>query len=176
MDYLIADPHYGHEKILKYELMRSAFKSVEDMNEALIDNWNSVVNKYDRVFVLGDLCWGTKNIHYASRLKGIKYLIGGNHDNAPTMKYLEHFHKVVGCMSYKGGILTHIPVQEEQFHRFTFNMHGHLHSSELIDIRYINVSCEHHDFKPKTFDQLIERQVERAAISYRASPKWGIAN
>ena len=165
MDYFIADTHFGHKKILNYELSRSVFKSIEDMNETLIDNWNSVVTKNDRVFHLGDFCWGTKNLHYASRLNGIKYLIAGNHDTAPTAEYLKYFHKVLGCMSYKGAILTHMPIHEEQFKRFTFNIHGHLHSSSLKDFCYINVSCEQQELSPCSWKQILDRQLHKVKIA-----------
>ena len=52
------------------------------MDETIINNWNSKVNKDDQVFILGDFCWGKEDqwIEYLQQLKGIKTLIRGNHD------------------------------------------------------------------------------------------------
>lgn len=51
------------------------------MDEALINNWNSVVKKNDIVFDLGDFAfapnWRWKEV--LERLNGYHYLILGNH-------------------------------------------------------------------------------------------------
>lgn len=44
--YLIADTHFGDEAILRYE--NRPFESVEEMDTALIRNWNSTVNPEER--------------------------------------------------------------------------------------------------------------------------------
>lgn len=54
--WFIGDTHFYHKNIIDYE--NRPFKSVEDMNKGLIDTWNSRVKKLDRVFVLGDFCFG----------------------------------------------------------------------------------------------------------------------
>lgn len=52
------------------------------MDEALINNWNSVVGKDDLVFDLGDFAFApqSKWKDILSRLNGKHYLILGNHD------------------------------------------------------------------------------------------------
>jgi calcineurin-like phosphoesterase family protein len=46
--YVTADTHFNHEKIMVYE--DRPFSTVEDMNEYIIDRWNSVVTEEDRVW------------------------------------------------------------------------------------------------------------------------------
>jgi calcineurin-like phosphoesterase family protein len=48
-----ADHHFGHANILRY--CKRPFADVEEMNAALVENWNRVVTKGDTVYHLGDL-------------------------------------------------------------------------------------------------------------------------
>lgn len=50
--FVIADPHFGHKNIIRY--CNRLFKSVAEMDKALIDNWNKTVSNDDFVWVLGD--------------------------------------------------------------------------------------------------------------------------
>ena len=87
--FLIGDCHFGHRNIIKY--CNRPFKDVEDMNEQLIKNWNSVVGKNDTVYVVGDfaLCGKQKIIEIGQRLNGRKRLVLGNHDQASVNTYRE---------------------------------------------------------------------------------------
>ena len=50
--FLTSDLHFGHNKEFIYKVR--GFNSIEEMNEAIIERWNSVVNNDDDVYVLGD--------------------------------------------------------------------------------------------------------------------------
>ena len=79
--FFTADPHYGHANILKYT--NRDFKTVEEMDEALITNHNSVVGDNDYVYILGDFSFykgPDLKKKYFDRLTGRKILIKGNHD------------------------------------------------------------------------------------------------
>ena len=56
--FLVADLHLGHANIIKY--CNRPFSSVEEMNDALISNWNNTIGEEDRVFFLGDFALGSK--------------------------------------------------------------------------------------------------------------------
>ena len=75
-----SDLHFGHRNIIKY--CNRPWNTVEEMDEALIHNWNSVVGKNDIVFDLGDFAFASNQRwrELISRLNGKHYLILGNHD------------------------------------------------------------------------------------------------
>lgn len=91
-----SDTHFYHENIINF--CNRPYSSVEEMNESLIANWNSVVKPNDYIFHLGDFCWGNdkdKIIEILKRLNGKINLILGNHDtNIITQRLERYFHSV----------------------------------------------------------------------------------
>jgi calcineurin-like phosphoesterase family protein len=86
MIYFTSDPHYGHANIIKFSVR--PYTSVEEMNEAMVRNWNEVVTPEDTVYCLGDFSLATEPVErYTRRLNGTKYLVPGNHD------YCHSYHK-----------------------------------------------------------------------------------
>ena len=78
--WFISDTHWNHSMIL--QLCNRPFSSIEEHDQALIDNWNSVVKMEDTVFHLGDFCFGgaPKWKEIRDQLNGHIILILGNHD------------------------------------------------------------------------------------------------
>ena len=58
MNFYIGDPHLGHEAIIR--LRNRPFADVDEMDEAIISNWNSRVTNGDTVFILGDMMFRNK--------------------------------------------------------------------------------------------------------------------
>ena len=81
MIYFTADQHFGHANIIK--LCSRPFSDVQEMDEALIENWNRRVTNGDTIYIIGDLLFrnSVPTEEYLQRLKGKKHLILGNHDN-----------------------------------------------------------------------------------------------
>ncbi len=75
-----SDLHLGHTRII--ELSGRPFADVDEMNRAIIRNWNEVVGPGDHVFVLGDIVMGrfAENVELVRQLQGTKWLVPGNHD------------------------------------------------------------------------------------------------
>lgn len=80
MNRYISDLHFGHANILKFD--NRPFRNTEEMETALIENWNSTVSAGDTTYILGDFCWGKEPDwkRIVPLLNGNKVLIRGNHD------------------------------------------------------------------------------------------------
>lgn len=160
--FFISDTHFGHDKILDFEAKARPFDGIAEHDEALIENWNSVVGKRDVVTHLGDVAFKpAATLHRVMpRLNGIKKLVLGNHDTSALENYTQYFTKVYSSYVIKdlGMIFTHIPVHPSQLEqRFKYNVHGHLHSNIISDPRYLNISCEHVGLTPISLDEIRNR-------------------
>lgn len=171
--FFIADTHFGHTNILRFEAAHRPFATVEEMNEALVDNWNATVGHRDTVWHLGDVLFGSgEKLEIIGRLNGRKNLVMGNHDKHGAAVYLRHFRKVEALWKFDGCLLSHIPVHPSQFYRYQANIHGHLHSRHVRDgqdqpdPRYINVSCEQWALKPVPYST-IQQLLNEAGLGER---------
>lgn len=128
----------------------------------MIDNWNKVVGKNDKIYHLGDLCFNDKAFHeIMPQLNGSKILIKGNHDKFRMKDYMKYFKDVRGSHRLEGMLLTHIPLHPYIFERVKANIHGHMHHHNVQldgvdDPRYFNVCVEKHDYTPVSLDVILE--------------------
>lgn len=77
--FFTSDTHFGHANIIKY--CKRPFADVEEMDNTLIHNWNSIVRPEDTVYHLGDFAvGGGPAAPYLRRLNGTIYFCLGNHD------------------------------------------------------------------------------------------------
>lgn len=172
MTWFTSDSHFNHKNILEYEKEKRPFKTIEEMNEVLIDNWNSVVLPRDRVYHLGDFCLSKHSIELAARLNGRKRLILGNHDTHNIALYSPYFEKIYGVAQWHNCILTHIPIHPDSLgSRYFLNLHGHTHSKKVQrkidhlypyslledDPNYFNVSVECNNLTPVHEEIIYER-------------------
>ena len=153
--FVIADTHFGHKQVINFESEHRPFTTIQKHDAELVYRWNSVVNKKDTVWHLGDVLFGREAFATLGLLNGVKKLVMGNHDKYPSHLYLEHFNQIVGSVKLRDCILTHIPIHPDQFRRSKFNIHGHMHGNKLDDPRYINVSCENTGLAPILLDTAI---------------------
>lgn len=159
--FFISDTHFGHKAIVRYEPIFRPFQTVEEHDEELVKRWNSVVHPKDKVFHLGDAVFGKRNIPILGRLNGFIHLIMGNHDVYGIDEYMQYVDKISGMVEYHNGlILTHAPLHSNQVgdgKHYWANVHGHLHSKNYTDSRYVNVSCEQVNLTPVPLDEVWNR-------------------
>ncbi len=80
--FFTSDLHFGHVGVI--EFCNRPFANIDEMDHALIQNWNARVTKHDRIYVLGDLSLGIKIgrlVEILKQLSGQKFLVAGNHDS-----------------------------------------------------------------------------------------------
>jgi len=171
--WLISDTHFFHSNILKFtddngELIRGKlFDTVEQMNECMLDNWNSVVKPGDIVYHLGDVMMGNKEEFkkYWKQLNGSKRLIVGNHDDIKWMAQNELFTKILMWRMFTefGLLLSHVPIHESGLRRgsptdetapMLLNIHGHIHQNPSPTEHHRCVCVEHIDYTPINIEEL----------------------
>ena len=137
MDFFTSDTHFYHKNILKYQAADRPFDDVDEMNEAMVKQWNRDVSPKDDVYHLGDFSMGQKEktIELIARLNGKIHLIKGNHDH---MLRDDDFHNMFESVQdykvYKNNkrriVLFHFPIQEwDRCHYGDMHLHGHSHGS-----------------------------------------------
>ena len=158
--FFTSDTHFHHQNIIKY--CNRPFSSVDEMNEKLINNWNSVVGKNDIVWHLGDFCFGRKeNIsEILPKLNGKINLVIGNHDHQKVKFYYDvGFNRVYDRNVLINGfyILSHAPLQFLNDNCPFFNIYGHVHDSSMYNTWSKSGCCvcvERHDYKPVSWKEI----------------------
>ncbi len=175
--YVIGDNHFNHKKILNFtdsngKKIRN-FLSVDEMDEHMIDCWNSVIKDNETlVYHIGDVAmrdkvkWMDANWH---RLNGRKILICGNHDTTiPEFCEKGFFEDVLAStvISELGFLITHFPVHQISIGKSLLNIHGHIHQRKIDDGRYFCASVEHLEYTPKTLQSIYDETItpQRQAV------------
>lgn len=163
-----SDLHFWHTNVIKFE--KRPWETVEDMNQALIDNWNEVVDDNDTVYILGDFCFAswprTKEI--VEQLRGHKILIIGNHD-ARWLRKVEpgYFDEICSYkeIKYKDYhfVMFHHPIAcwNGMEHGY-YHLYGHIHSN-FFDLPEgfnrklsFNVGVDTNHYRPVELDWIIQ--------------------
>lgn len=168
--WVTSDTHFNHANILHFKdadgkLVRPGFECVDDMNQTIIDRWNSVVKPGDKVYHLGDVVFGDKEgwmKQHWNRLNGRKRLVVGNHDNIKLMSSGGWFDKVELWRMFPefNLLLTHVPVHASTLgeHRFSnrpmLNVHGHIHQNPSPTGPYRCVCVEQTNYTPVHIEDL----------------------
>ena len=177
MIYYIADMHFGHTNVLRFD--NRPFSDTAQMDDTLIQNWNERVADDDTIYILGDAFWKNEenSIQIMERLRGHKHLIQGNHDRVKG-KLRFYWESITQYAEVNDEnrlvILSHYPMlfYKNQHHGATM-LYGHVHNTsewELVEkwkkeqwamgipSRLINVGCmmEYMRYTPRTLTELLD--------------------
>lgn len=144
-----SDTHFGHNKDFIYK--PRSFNNIQEHDEVIIENWNSIVQPRDIVYHLGDTIMGRDReygLECMRRLNGFIYLVGGNHDTFNKQKelinecgviYLGHAAKIK-ISKRLSFFLCHYPVLTApvdaagNIHSTLYSLCGHTHTkNKFID-------------------------------------------
>jgi calcineurin-like phosphoesterase family protein len=158
-----ADQHFGHKNIIKY--CKRPFKTIKEMNDVLMSNWNKLIKPGDTVYQVGDLafCKNQYELEYiADQLNGKKNIILGNHD---TKKWMLNSNKFESVSSNKLVKFDDIQIFLSHFahrvwpksHYGILHLFGHSHGGLEPWGLSFDIGVDVWDFKPLNLDEIIER-------------------
>lgn len=158
--WFISDTHFGHENIIYYA--HRPFEGPEDMDEIMIDKWNTHVKPEDLVYHLGDFAM---NSNHAKKIRpllnGTIRLIAGNHDDIPKYAHAGLFQRITESRNLetvhsdlKGVYATHRPIILGETARI--NVHGHIHHRDPDSDHHINLSVEKTGYAPVHLEDLVK--------------------
>lgn len=172
-----SDYHFCHANVIKYD--NRPFDDVQEMDHALIENWNELVDKNDTVIYLGDLCFdrsSTVSKSIVDQLNGKIHFVLGNHDKEKDIKKIGRFESVSDYINlsvldsdnprkYQGIMIMHFPILSwDKSHHGEWHLHGHCHGSFMNNPEYswyyerkvLDVGCNMTNYKPISYAEVKE--------------------
>lgn len=170
-----SDNHFFHKGILNFCRETRKGNTVDEMNELMIEKWNSQVQPTDFVYTLGDFSFGNANQteDILRRLNGRKHLIKGNHDywiDGRTRGYFESIddYKELQINKQKW-VMFHYPIWEwNKMHYGSFHLYGHVHGTTTVPGRAIDVGIDSRPQKDMGLWNLEELEVILASREIRS--------
>ena len=97
--FVTSDTHFGHDREFVY--VPRGFNSIGEHDETIIARWNETVGEDDIVYHLGDVMLGDNSygIECVKRLKGIIYIIPGNHDTTARINLYKQLNNIHYCQT-----------------------------------------------------------------------------
>lgn len=176
--WITSDWHFNHNKDFVYT--PRGFTCVEDMNEAIIEKHNKIVEPDDIVYCLGDLCLGGSSSDnlieckkMISSMKGHFKIILGNHDTSTRAQMYSECENIDSILGFADIIkyhkyhfyLSHFPTltsnldYDKPLKQRTFNLCGHTHTNNPFldsDKGYIyHCEVDAHNCYPVNIEQII---------------------
>jgi len=169
--WITSDLHINHDR--EFIFKPRGFENIQDMNNAIVERWNEVVQPNDDVYVLGDLMLGdsTTGIEYLKKLNGTLHIIVGNHDTDTRINLYHQLPNVAEVelaikLKYKKHhfFMTHYPcltgnLETEALTQMTLNLYGHTHQKTNFynDMPYMyHVGVDSHNCYPVLLDDIIK--------------------
>ena len=163
--WVTSDHHWGHLNIISF--CNRPFKSLDEMNNIMIEKWNEVVKENDIVYHLGDMFWSERiAIDTLPLLNGEIHLVVGNHDKNwlkskkfdklqrsplnPTSNLIIEERDIIRIKFPVDAVLCHYPLMSwNGAAHGVYHFHGHTHNNScLSEGKRINVCVENHNFYP----------------------------
>jgi calcineurin-like phosphoesterase family protein len=157
----------GHSNLIIKHHCRP-FDTIEEHDETLIQNYNSMIKSNDIVYCLGDFAWKDPK-KYLQRLSGCWILILGNHDSKDVYTagfqfvkdtyftkindqyiYMSHYAHRVWNRSHYGSIHTY----------------GHSHGQLEGIGKSMDVGVDCNNYYPFSFEQIIAKLKDKPILDH----------
>ena len=157
--YITSDTWFGRPQIL--QIANRKFNDVDEMNAALIKNWNKVVKKNDIVFHLGNFAWDPQTARKVlKKLNGQIYFMIGSADEAFLDVAHEFDHvtiledQILELPQFDS-IICHYPLEVwNGKDSGTIHFHGHTvfsHKTDLSKSHRVNACTDFWNYTPVNY-------------------------
>lgn len=170
MIWFTSDTHFGHANVLGF--CDRPWDSIEDMNNAIIDNINACVAPADTLYHLGDFSFkmsvaDARELRRRIRCRNIHW-IPGNHDKdwrQPSVAGTFICEPHIAVLKLDGGrkvVMCHYPIMDwPGLGHGAIHLHGHIHSTREYNdwnrrmrlLRY-DVGVDANGYKPVSLDEV----------------------
>lgn len=179
-NFYISDLHLGHYSAMS-RFDRRPFKTLDEMDNAIIGNINKTVKPHDNLYLIGDVSrYNSKKTYELLKQINCKnlFLIVGNHDgwvkDSKCKKLLRGIYDLKRIED-KGRIvvLCHYPMAVwDQSHRGSYHLYGHVHHNigedgemthkilahdELVNSFNVGCMLPYMGYTPRTLDWIISK-------------------
>jgi calcineurin-like phosphoesterase family protein len=131
-----SDNHFSHKNIHKFCPATRPHSDPTEMDNHMINRWNTQVHPEDTVWMLGDVFFSKEEraLQIIRRLNGHKHLVYGNHDqvirnSTPIQAFFESIQEYKELVIDGTKLcLFHYPIYEwNKIHHGVVHLHGHIH-------------------------------------------------
>jgi calcineurin-like phosphoesterase family protein len=150
--FFTSDLHLGHRNIIRY--CNRPFKNVNEMDDILISNWNSIVREEDTVYHLGDFAFKDADM-YLKELNGNILFVRGNHDRPIECVIGKNALPDVRNIKLNGQDITLCHYSLRVWNKSHFNswhLFGHSHGTIVGYGKSFDVGVDAQDYKPISFE------------------------
>jgi len=179
--FFTSDTHFGHRNVIKYN--NRPFETVEEMDDAIIERWNSRVEPGDIVFHLGDFAMACSPMYLKDimdRLNGKIILINGSHDHGELFesvrdrftaiyeRYVYRKHDPFIVLDHYAGFVW--PYSHYGSWQLFGHSHGGLKKYWMGLGKQFDVGVDNYKFTPLSIND-VERQMEELPKNFNFIPR-----
>jgi len=160
--FFTSDEHFGHKKILEY--CNRPFDNVDEMDNFIINNFNSKVTKNDVTIHAGDFTlW--KNMRgiykkYINRLNGKHFFLKGSHDywlnGLNQINQIWEKNITFNKKKYYIVVCHYAMRVWARSHYNSFQLYGHSHGNLEPIGKQWDIGVDNNNFFPLSLEEIIE--------------------
>lgn len=171
MIWFTSDTHFGHANVLDF--CSRPWKTVDEMNDALVATINAYVAPNDTLYHLGDFSFkmsvdDARELRKRIRCRNIHW-IPGNHDkdwSQPNVADTFQVEPSIATLKLEGGrkiVMCHYPIMDwPGLGHGAIHLHGHIHSTpeynewnrDMRLLRY-DVGVDANEYAPVSIDRVL---------------------